>query len=80
MGLPSSLSFDQLLAATKNSSVPHSLFLSAARSRSLNINITVVCLSSMLVFFSMKDISIDKIPVIALHFYFQGPGLVKTVK
>jgi hypothetical protein len=38
------------------------------RSRSLNTNTVVVCLSSMPVFFSMKGISIEKIPVIALDF------------
>jgi hypothetical protein len=42
------------------------------RSRSLNTNTDVVCLSSIPVFFSMKDISIDKIPVIALDFTFRA--------
>jgi hypothetical protein len=42
------------------------------RSRSLNINTVVICLSSMPIFFSMKDISIDKIPVIALDFSFKS--------
>jgi len=42
------------------------------RSRFLNTNIDVVCLSSMPIFFSMKDISIDKIPVIALDFSFRA--------
>jgi hypothetical protein len=43
------------------------------RSRSLNTNTAVVCLSSMPIFFSMKDIlSIDKIPVIALDFSFRA--------
>ena len=46
------------------------------RSRSLNTNTGVVCLSSMHVFFSMKDISIDKILVIALDFLL-GPRLNK---
>jgi hypothetical protein len=42
------------------------------RSRSLNTNTAVVCLSSMPVFFSMKDISIDKILIIALDFSFKA--------
>jgi hypothetical protein len=42
------------------------------RSQSLNTNTAVVCLSFMPVFFSMKDISIDKIPVIALDFAFRA--------
>jgi hypothetical protein len=42
------------------------------RSRSFNTNTAVVCLSSMPILFSMKDISVNKIPVIALDFSFRA--------
>jgi len=41
------------------------------KSRSLNINSIILFLSSILIFFNMKHMSIDEIPIVALHLSFR---------
>jgi len=41
------------------------------RNRSFKINLTVICLSTLSIFFSMKHMSFDKIPTVALHISFK---------
>jgi len=41
------------------------------KSRSLNINSIILFLSSILIFFNMKHMSIDEILIVALHLSFR---------